>query len=328
MPDEQIPESPRKSLVAKIAEACDAVGGIEKKGTNQKQNYKYMRATDIAKAMRHEFFQRGVIMVWDDKDFVQIRTIKTNSGGEMGEFLLKCEITFLDADSDAKIGPLGAFGVGMDTGDKSIWKARTGAMKYALRSIGMIPDEKDDPEADGKVDEETGPSRVVEAENQFLEREGKQRASVVMVDAFQKLWHDRGKTDQQLIDVLRTRYSASRPDQLTKEELDELVRLAIGKEPLEETLKSSVAATKTAVYEPLPPDPPKTTQNPSNRSQGLVGRVGVTEKQIVRLWAIAKSHSVSQDDVHQFIKEYCGAESVKDLDRASYDETCKFLEAQ
>ena len=318
-------DEPKKSLVAKIAEACDAVGGIEKKGTNQKQNYKYMRATDIAKAMRHEFFQRGVIMVWDDKEFVQIRTIKTNSGGEMGEFLLKCEITFLDADSNEKIGPLGAFGVGMDTGDKSIWKARTGAMKYALRSIGMIPDEKDDPEAASNVDEETGPSRVVEAENQFLEREGKTRASVVMVDAFQKLWHDRGKTDQQLIDVLRTRYSATRADQLTKEELDELVKLAIGKEPLQKTLESSVAATKTAVYEPLPDEGPST---PPKSSQGNVGRLKVTEKQVGRLYAIAKSHSVSQNDVHQYIKEAYGYESTKDLDRVSYDETCKWLESQ
>lgn len=237
-------EEPKKSLVAKIAEACGAVGGIEKKGTNQKQGYKYLKAADVAKAMRHEFFSRGIVMVWDDKEFVQIRTIKTNSGGEMGEFLLKSEITFLDGDSAEKLGPFGAFGVAMDTGDKSLWKCRTGALKYALRSIGLIPDEKDDPEADGKVDEETGPSRVVEAENKFLQREGKQRASLSFVNAFEKLWKERGKTDQQLLDVLRTRYSAERPDQLTKEELDELVKLAIGKEDPIKTLQDSVTVAQ------------------------------------------------------------------------------------
>lgn len=319
-------DEPKKSLVAKIAEACDAVGGIEKKGKNEKQNYKYLKAADVAKAIRHEFFSRGVILVFDEKEFVQIRTIKTNSGGEMGEFMLRGEFTFYDSESGDKLGPLGAFGVAMDTGDKAIWKAKTGALKYVLRGIGLIPDEKDDPEADGKVDEETGPSKVVEAENSFLEREGKQRASVIMVDAFQKLWHDRGKTDQQLIDVLRVRYSATRPDQLTKEELDELVKLAIGREPVEQTLKTSVAAAAKAVYEPLPEERPNT---PPKSSPGTVGRTGVTEKQLNRLYAISKAHSVSEEDIHTYIKEqFGGMTSTKDLNRAEYDELCKWMESQ
>jgi len=144
------PEPVKKSLVEKLAEACDAVGGIEKRGTNQKQQYKYLKAADVAKAIRHEFFSRGIVITFDEKEFIQIRSIKTNAGGEMGEFLLKSEVTFCCGDE--KLGPFGAFGVAMDTGDKAIWKAKTGALKYVLRGIGLIPDEKDDPEADEKVD--------------------------------------------------------------------------------------------------------------------------------------------------------------------------------
>lgn len=241
MPDEQ---TQKKSLVAKIAEACDAVGGIEKKGKNEKQNYKYLKAADVAKAIRREFFSRGVILVFDEKEFVQIRTIKTNSGGEMGEFMLRSEVTFYDSDSDAKLGPFGAYGVAMDTGDKAIWKAKTGALKYVLRGVGLIPDEKDDPEADGKVDEETGPSRVVEAENQFLERTGAQRAPIALVNAFEKTWKENGKTDQQLVDVLQVRYSARRPSELTKEELQELLKLTFGKEDPVKTLQDSVTVAQ------------------------------------------------------------------------------------
>lgn len=149
------------SLVGKLAEACNAVGGIEKKGTNQKQNYKYIRAADVAKSIRHELFQRGVILMADEKEFTQTGAVKTMSGGEMREFTLKVEYTLYDSDSDAKITTV-AYGVAMDTGDKAIYKCKTGAVKYYLRSLGLIPDEKDDVEADETVDEAVAPSRTVQ----------------------------------------------------------------------------------------------------------------------------------------------------------------------
>lgn len=142
-----------KSLVSKLAEACASVGFVEKKGHNLKQNYPYLRATDVAAAIRNEFFSRSIILVCDEKDYRQIRTIKTNSGGEMCEFLLHCEYTFMDGASGEKLGPFGAFGAAMDSGDKALNKAKTSALKYVIRGIGLIPDESTDPEADEKVDE-------------------------------------------------------------------------------------------------------------------------------------------------------------------------------
>ncbi len=52
-----------KTLVAKIAEACDAIGGVEKKGQNKEQGYAYQRATDVAKVFRHELFSRGCLLI-------------------------------------------------------------------------------------------------------------------------------------------------------------------------------------------------------------------------------------------------------------------------
>lgn len=141
------------TLIAKLAEACSAVDPIKKQGVNTRQNYAYVRATDVAAAIRNEFFKRNIILACDEKDYRQIRTIKTNSGGEMCEFLLHCEYTFIDGDSGEKLGPIGAFGCGMDSGDKAIYKAKTGALKYVLRGIGLIPDEDADPETDERVDE-------------------------------------------------------------------------------------------------------------------------------------------------------------------------------
>jgi hypothetical protein len=222
--------SEKLSLVAKIARACDAVGGIEKGGYNQKQGYKYLKASDVAKAIRHEFFSRGVIMVWDDKDFTQIRTIPTQSGGQMGEFLLKSEITFLDGDSTEKLGPFGAFGVAMDTGDKSIWKCRTGALKYALRTLGMIPDEKDDPEADENVDAET--------------TENPKGLSTPLGNFQKRAWesNEYDKTPGQRHAYLLAKFGQTDVTKLSKPDFDVAIKWLVGKERMEDTLKTSVEA--------------------------------------------------------------------------------------
>lgn len=160
-------ETKHESLVTKLAKACRSVEFVEKKGHNQNQNYNYVRATDVADAIRGEFFNRHIILVCDEKDYRHIRTIKTNSGGEMAEYLLHCEYTFVDGDTGEKLGPFGAFGTAMDSGDKHCYKAKTGALKYVLRGIGLIPDENADPEKDERVDDFT--SRPTTSEPQGVD---------------------------------------------------------------------------------------------------------------------------------------------------------------
>lgn len=141
-----------KNLVAKIAEACNAVGGVAKQGRNQLQNYDYVRAADVAKVFRHELFERGVIIVADEQELTQ-REFVTAKGSNMIEVRLKMAYNVTDGVSTLTFG---AFGIAMDSGDKAIWKAKTGALKYFLRGLGIVPDEKDDPEADESVDKAVG----------------------------------------------------------------------------------------------------------------------------------------------------------------------------
>lgn len=189
----------RRSLVALLAEACDAVGGVEKKGKNEKQNYKYLKAADVAKAIRHELFSRGILVIIDEKEFTLNRTIKTNAGGEMSEFLLKAEVTF--RNEFEVLGPFGAFGVAMDTGDKAVWKCKTGMLKYVLRQLGLIPDEKDDPEADESVDK----AILAESSTEYDQRtEGQRRIAKFQVDGIVGACQRTGKTDLQVIAYLET----------------------------------------------------------------------------------------------------------------------------
>ena len=136
----------KKSLVAKLAEACDAVGGVDKKGRNQQQGYDYQRATDVAKAIRHELFSRGVVVVPDELEPEWVE-LTTKSGAVMTECRLTTIFTVTDGNETLKYN---ANAVARDSGDKAIYKAKTGALKYFLRGLGLIPDEADDPEHDEK----------------------------------------------------------------------------------------------------------------------------------------------------------------------------------
>lgn len=228
--------SSKKSLIAKLAEACDAVGGIEKKGRNEFQKYNYVKAADVAKAIRHEFFERGILVIIDEKEWKQERMIKTNSGGEVPLMCLKGEVTFRDETS--VLGPFGAFGTAFDTGDKALYKAKTGLLKYALRGIGLIPDEKDDPEFDESVDEQTDP-RVIEGGKPNKKRKG---IAEYQARAWSAALRASGKTPEQESSYLKTKYKISTVMDMTPEQFKEAIRWAAGAEDLAETLATSAQA--------------------------------------------------------------------------------------
>jgi hypothetical protein len=140
------------TLIAKLAEVMGEIDHVEKKGTNSAQNYKYVKAADLANIVRQKLAARKVIML---SDVVDVRTyeLTTAKGTVMAGIDLKVKYTFYDGDSEAQVSFHG-YGSGLDTGDKAAYKAHTGALKYALRNAFLVPDEKGDPEADKKVDEE------------------------------------------------------------------------------------------------------------------------------------------------------------------------------
>lgn len=182
-----------KTLVEKLAAACDEVGGVEKRGKNTSQNYEYVKAADVAKAIRHELFSRGIILIADEESLEWIE-FETKSGTVMKECRLKVAYRIRDAKEEIVVH---AFGVGMDAGDKAIYKAKTGAQKYFLRGLGLIPDEKDDVEADESVDREVM-TRRPPAPNGHKPGEG-----LVVADfqknAFMAAAKKSGKTNQELL---------------------------------------------------------------------------------------------------------------------------------
>lgn len=138
------------NLVSKLAEVMKQVKYIQKTGYNSFHKYKYATEADVNEKVREELAKLNVIMIPSVKSCIN-RTHLTSSGKTEYIVTVEVEFTFFDGDSEEKI-TLTSFGEGQDAGDKGVYKAITGAQKYALMKAFMIPT-GDDPEADAGVDE-------------------------------------------------------------------------------------------------------------------------------------------------------------------------------
>lgn len=130
------------SLMHKLVEITQAVERIPKNGHNSHQNYDYALESDIKDVVRKEMANRNLMMIPNElsRTTTEIPTKK----GSQQLVTLKIEFTVNDADSGEAIKMVG-YGDGQDSGDKAVYKAKTGALKYALTSLFMIPT-GDDPE--------------------------------------------------------------------------------------------------------------------------------------------------------------------------------------
>jgi hypothetical protein len=147
---ETIEVTEKKSLVSKLSEVMKEVKYIEKKGFNAFHRYKYATESDVAERVREVLAKENVMMI---PSMVSHETREHINAKGKTEYIatVNMEFTFYDGDSGEKITFLMA-GEGQDAGDKAIYKAVTGAQKYALMKVFMIPT-GDDPEADVDTDE-------------------------------------------------------------------------------------------------------------------------------------------------------------------------------
>lgn len=313
MPDEQIPESPvpdklevrfsggRDQIFTAMAKARKTFKPVLRKSKNPFFKSKYADLAEILDATVESLSDNGLSVMqfpsMDMQGHVVIITVLGHSSGQWAEGRLPMPISKM---TPQEVGSVITYG-----------------RRYSIGSLLNVASEDDD-DAEAAMDRTT--EKVEKAEEAFQQRDGAQRAGSKLVDAAKEVFKNSGKTEKQLGDYLRVRFSAERPDQLTSQEISELVKWLSGKEEIQETLIASVAAAQDERTDPKPPQRLQT---------GTVGRTGVTEKQLGRLYAISKAHSVSEEDIHIFIKEqFSGMTSTKDLSRAEYDILCKWMEAQ
>ncbi|WP_158629021.1 ERF family protein [Corallococcus sp. AB030] len=154
-----------RSLVRKLAEVMGEVERVPKSGRNDFHRYDYATEADIVSAVRKAMADRALMLI-PSVVKTEWREVERNKGGKDRIATLTVRFTLTDGDSGEERS-FEVLGEGQDQGDKATYKALTGAVKYALLKLFLIPT-GDDPEDDGH------------ANNQQSQRGSPQRARHAM----------------------------------------------------------------------------------------------------------------------------------------------------
>lgn len=141
-------QAPARTLVKKLAAIMAEVERVPKAGRNESHRYDYATEADIAAAVRKGMAERGVIL-FPSVEKMEWADLPTKSGGTQKLCTLTVKFTLEDGDS-GETRSYTIIGQGSDTGDKASYKAMTGAEKYALLKLFLIPT-GDDPETEEPV---------------------------------------------------------------------------------------------------------------------------------------------------------------------------------
>ncbi len=123
-----------KNIALKILEVMKDVKSVIKDGKNSFHGYKYVTDAAIVTAIRKELIKNRLIVIPNQ--------IECSNEGDITT--LKIQYTLLDVDSGESIIS-NVYGQGQDKGDKKVYKTATGAEKYFLLKVFLIPTD-DDPE--------------------------------------------------------------------------------------------------------------------------------------------------------------------------------------
>lgn len=138
-------QQPSTSLHLKLSQVMAAVDWQPKTERNQSQGYAFVSVERIKDAVRVQLADRKV-MVYTSIKSVERSEFQTSKGTTMFHSTVQGEVTFADAES-GEMFTVEAVGEAMDTGDKSLNKAQTALIKYALINTFLIPT-GDDPDHD------------------------------------------------------------------------------------------------------------------------------------------------------------------------------------
>ncbi|CAB4177520.1 Essential recombination function protein [uncultured Caudovirales phage] len=126
---------------SKLSEILKAVGYIEKTGTNASQGYKYVQAAAVADKIRDEFAKRSLTMI---PATIEVTESGLTPSGKQALVTLRVTWQITDGESGEFV-TFQSVGSGSDSTDKAVYKAMTGALKYALL-LGFLIPTGDDPE--------------------------------------------------------------------------------------------------------------------------------------------------------------------------------------
>jgi ERF superfamily protein len=155
-PFSEQPNGQELNLREKFAEVRRRLGYVQKRGHNERHNYNYVTAADLAGAVGDILAELGVVVI------PQLQSISTEPPRSSSERIARIVMNyrFVDARSGEEL-TVRVAGEGADAGDKAPYKAMTGALKYALLQSFLLAtgDDPEDERADSRA--ALGSERVI-----------------------------------------------------------------------------------------------------------------------------------------------------------------------
>lgn len=130
------------AILKKLHDVRCAVQYMQKEGRNSAMGYSFLAESQITAQFKQLFDAHGIVFIYDSR----ITGVQPTPSGK--QLLTNVEVTysFVDAETGEKVFGV-ASGQGCDSGDKGVYKAITGAIKYIFMKSFLIPT-GDDPEDD------------------------------------------------------------------------------------------------------------------------------------------------------------------------------------
>lgn len=137
------PDAPQLTLIQRLHKIMAEVPFIAKDKTNTFHKYAYASEQAIKEALHPKLVEHGVMFIYSITD------VRHDHGEDSTLTTITLHYRFIDVATGETME--GTFaGTGQDSGDKGLFKAITGGLKYLLTSTFLIPT-GDDPENDEKA---------------------------------------------------------------------------------------------------------------------------------------------------------------------------------
>jgi len=183
-------------IATALNEVKKKISHIDKTGSNPHFKYDFVEEAHLIAEVRSALIEQGLIMAPCVSQPVQVFT-------EQGRDKNQTSVVFVQEYSlthvSGAIWPhrIAVVAAGQDSGDKHVWKASTGASKYALMRLLQLST-GDDPEADVGVDQRSGSgvqTKPALRTGQAVSRPGPRQS----VEAVLERYDEEAKADSQLL---------------------------------------------------------------------------------------------------------------------------------
>jgi hypothetical protein len=149
------PKNSKIGIYTRLSRVLAEIGNVPKNGFNEHFKYSYVMESDLADHIRPLLVKHGLGLIYDCVE-VSDRIMVNDRGKTVNLVRVKVAITIGAEDSEGNL--IGektghAYGEAADSGDKAIYKAMTGAVKYWLYKTFLVST-GDDPEQGNDLDRE------------------------------------------------------------------------------------------------------------------------------------------------------------------------------